>query len=103
MAASNMNIRMDAEVKAQAQAIFAQFGLDMTTAINMYLRQVIRERGIPFELRLAPSVDDLTANWTPEHWKKVRAMLTESEADAAAGRVSDAFEDLAELRARHGL
>ena len=54
---SNMNIRMDSDVKAQAQALFAQFGLDMTTAINMFLRQAIRERGIPFELRLSGSLD----------------------------------------------
>jgi DNA-damage-inducible protein J len=47
-----MNIRMDSEVKAQAQQLFAQFGLDMTTAINMFLRQAIRERGIPFDLHL---------------------------------------------------
>ena len=54
MASSNMNIRMDNEVKAQAQVLFAQFGLDMTTAVNMFLRQAIRERGIPFQLRLEP-------------------------------------------------
>ena len=50
---SSMNIRMDAEVKAQAQALFAQFGLDMTTAVNMFLRQAIRVQGVPFELRLS--------------------------------------------------
>jgi len=50
-----MNIRMDSDVKAQA--LFAQFGLDMTTAINMFLRQAIRERGIPFELRLGGSLE----------------------------------------------
>ena len=55
MATTNMNIRMDSDVKTQAQQIFAQFGLDMTTAINMFLRQAIRERGIPFDLRLDPS------------------------------------------------
>ena len=55
MPASNMNIRMDSEVKTQAQQIFAQFGLDMTTAINMFLRQAIREQGIPFDLHLKPS------------------------------------------------
>jgi len=55
MATSNMNIRMDSEIKAQAQALFAQFGLDMTTAVNMFLRQALRERGIPFELRLPSS------------------------------------------------
>ena len=45
---------MDSEVKKQAQELFAQFGLDMTTAVNMFLRQSIRQRGIPFTLRLDP-------------------------------------------------
>jgi DNA-damage-inducible protein J len=49
-----MNIRMDSEVKKQAQELFAQFGLDMTTAVNMFLRQSIRQRGIPFTLQLDP-------------------------------------------------
>jgi len=56
-----MNIRMDNEVKAQAQALFAQFGLDMTTAINMFLRQAIRERGIPLHLYLGPDLSLETA------------------------------------------
>jgi DNA-damage-inducible protein J len=55
MSTSSVNIRIDSEVKAQAQKIFAEFGLDMTTAINMFLRQAIRERGIPFDLHLEPT------------------------------------------------
>ena len=51
---TSMNIRMDSEVKRQAQELFAQFGLDMTTAVNMFLRQSIRQQGIPFALQLDP-------------------------------------------------
>ncbi|MCL2566400.1 MAG: type II toxin-antitoxin system RelB/DinJ family antitoxin [Defluviitaleaceae bacterium] len=51
---TSMNIRMDSEVKKEAQELFAQFGLDMTTAVNMFLRQSIRQRGIPFALQLDP-------------------------------------------------
>ena len=47
MATANINIRMDSAVKTQAQQLFAPFGLDMTTAINMFLRQALRERAIP--------------------------------------------------------
>ena len=54
MSNTSMNIRMDREVKRQAQELFAQFGLDMTTAVNMFLRQSIRQRGIPFALQLDP-------------------------------------------------
>jgi len=54
MSNTSMNIRMDGEVKRQAQELFAQFGLDMTTAVNMFLRQSIRQQGIPFVLQLDP-------------------------------------------------
>ena len=52
MATANINIRTDAAIKAQAESIFEAFGLNMSTAINMFLRQTIRNNGIPFELKL---------------------------------------------------
>ena len=52
MATTSMNIRTDSEIKKQAEELFAEFGLNMTTAVNMFLRQAIRERSIPFELTL---------------------------------------------------
>jgi DNA-damage-inducible protein J len=54
-----MNIRMDSNVKKQAQELFSQFGLDMTTAVNMFLRQSIRQRGIPFAIQLDPFYSEL--------------------------------------------
>ncbi|MBR6756619.1 MAG: type II toxin-antitoxin system RelB/DinJ family antitoxin [Peptococcaceae bacterium] len=59
---TNMNIRMDKEVKEQAQQIFAQLGMDMTTAVNVFLRQTIRYNGFPFELRLdIPNAETMAA------------------------------------------
>ena len=52
MSATNLNIRTDKEIKNQAEEIFNELGLNMTTAINMFLRTVVREYGIPFELKL---------------------------------------------------
>ena len=52
MATTNLNIRTDKDVKDQADAIFSELGLTMTTAINMFLRTTIREHGIPFALKL---------------------------------------------------
>ena len=54
MSNTSMNIRMDNDIKKQAQQLFAQLGLDMTTAVNMFLRQSIRQQGIPFALQLDP-------------------------------------------------
>jgi DNA-damage-inducible protein J len=47
---ANINIRVDSDVKIQAQEVFSALGLDMTSAINIFLRQAIRKNGIPFEL-----------------------------------------------------
>lgn len=52
MESTNLNIRTDKEVKLAAERIFDELGLNMTTAINIFLRQTIRENGIPFELKL---------------------------------------------------
>ena len=49
---TNLNIRTDKNIKDQAEKIFNQLGLNMTTAINMFLRTAVRENGIPFELKL---------------------------------------------------
>lgn len=52
MATTNLNIRTDKEIKEKADMIFSELGLNMTTAINMFLRTTIRENGIPFSLKL---------------------------------------------------
>lgn len=58
MASTNLNIRTDKEVKEAAEKIYSSLGLNMTTAINMFLRASIRERGIPFELKLNIPTDE---------------------------------------------
>lgn len=52
MATTNLNIRTDKKVKDEAEIIFSELGLNMSTAINIFLRTTIRENGIPFELKL---------------------------------------------------
>ena len=62
MANTSMNIRMDADVKRQAEALFSEIGMNMTTAINIFLKQSIRENGIPFELKInQPNTETLEA------------------------------------------
>ena len=50
MAATNINIRTDSELKAKAQMVLADLGLDMSTAINVYLNQIVYRHSIPFEI-----------------------------------------------------
>ncbi len=89
MESTNLNIRTDKEVKLAAEKIFEELGLNMTTAINMFLRQTIRENGIPFSLKLNNEHDD---NGTVE-------MTDDEKIDFVAARVLKqyrrAFEELA--------
>lgn len=62
MAKVSTSISIDAEVKVQAQKLFADFGLDLSTAINIFLRQSIRENCIPFSIqREVPNADTIAA------------------------------------------
>lgn len=49
---SNVSFRIDTDIKNQADQLFAQLGLNMTTAFNIFLRQSIREGGIPFNITI---------------------------------------------------
>ena len=56
MAKISTNISIDADVKKQAQELFADLGLDLSTSINIYLKKAISEQGIPFDVsREAPN------------------------------------------------
>lgn len=62
MPTTSMNIRMDSAVKQQAQELFAALGMDMTTAVNIFLRQAIQRQGLPFEVALnQPNRESLEA------------------------------------------
>ena len=48
MNTTTINVRTDTATKEKAEDLFAEFGLSMSSAINMFLKQTIRERKIPF-------------------------------------------------------
>ena len=50
MAITNINIRTDSEIKSQAQNVLNALGLDFTTAVNLFLRQLICEQGVAFDV-----------------------------------------------------
>ncbi|HEV9131830.1 addiction module antitoxin, RelB/DinJ family [Streptococcus pneumoniae] len=52
MSKMSISIRLDSEVKEQAQQVFSNLGMDMTTAINIFLRQAIQYQGLPFDVKL---------------------------------------------------
>ena len=50
---SNVSFRIDSNLKAQADTLFAKLGMNMTTAFNIFLRQSVREGCIPFDITIS--------------------------------------------------
>ncbi len=81
MSKTSMSIRLDSEVKEQAQQVFNNLGMDMTTAINIFLRQAIQYQGLPFDVRLDEN-------------RKLLEVLTDLDQNR---NMSQSFESVSEL------
>ncbi len=85
MATTNINVRVDSELKAQADALFSDLGMNMSTAIVMFLKSAVSHDGLPFEVRrFTPNADT----------KAALAEYAAMKAKPAAYRRYDSFDDL---------
>ena len=73
MAQTNLTIRIDEELKRDAETLFNRIGLNMSSAINVFFRQAIREQSIPFELK---PYDDY---YTGENLARLKESIAQSE------------------------
>lgn len=53
MATTNINVRVDSELKKSAETLFNDLGLNMSTAVTMFLKSAVANDGIPFEVKRA--------------------------------------------------
>ena len=58
MAAVNYTLRLDESDKKAAEQVFNELGLTLAAGLNVYVKAVVRRKGIPFDLALAPSLDE---------------------------------------------
>jgi DNA-damage-inducible protein J len=59
---SNVNVKIDANVKETATSLLNRMGLDQTTAIELFYRQIIAERRLPFQPVVAATLDEQLIN-----------------------------------------
>lgn len=84
MAKVSTNINLDETLKKNAQILFADLGMDLTTAVTIYLRQAVREQRIPFEVsRRVPNEETL----------KALAEYDEMRSNPSAYKRYDSFDD----------
>ena len=83
---TNLNIRIDKEIKEQAEVFFNELGLNMSSAFNIFVRQSLRQGKIPFELSIAGD---------PFYGATNMAVLQESVGQANEGKfVTKTIEEL---------
>ena len=86
---TNFSVRMDSELKKECENLFGELGMNLTTAINVFLRQSLRVGGMPFELRVGqPNRETVQAILEAERLSH----------DPGAKRYSDVEEALRELK-----
>lgn len=62
MSTTTISVRLDGEIKDAAEDLFSELGLNMSVAVNAFLRQAVRERRIPFEITaIAPNAATVAA------------------------------------------
>lgn len=91
MAASttNISIRMDSDLKAQADALFEELGMSLSTAVNIFVRQSLREGRIPFDISLdQPNKETIAAMLEAERIAK----------DSSAKEYNDLDELFADMK-----
>ena len=65
---TNFSVRMDSDIKKQCETLYGELGMNLTTAINVFLRQSLRAGGFPFDVRLEqPNRETIAALLEAEH------------------------------------
>ncbi len=60
MSATNLSVRVNADLKKDVESCLEDMGLNMSTAINMYLKQIAKLRAIPFQVTANPQLNKTT-------------------------------------------
>ena len=102
MAAKSANLyaRIEPDVKEKAESILSTLGIPASSAINMFYKQIILQRGLPFEVKIPESTPiDINTLGT----EGLHVELEKGYVDMKAGRTKDAQNVFADIRKDYGL
>jgi DNA-damage-inducible protein J len=95
---TNLNIRIDRDLKVQADRLFNDMGMNLTTAVNVFVRQAVREQAIPFRIRAEDDkirfnrlIDDIRAETSAKGFlsdEEIEAEIQAYRSEREAGTVS---------------
>ena len=96
---ATLNLRVNPDVKENAESVLAQLGIPMATAIDMYLKQISLVGGIPFSVVLPKTAS--TVNTELMSAEEIHRKLKKGYTDIEKGNVEDAASAFAAFRERH--
>lgn len=97
---ANLYARLEPEVKEQAENILAALGIPVSGAITMFYKQIILNRGLPFEVKMPIRKPIDMSELTEE---ELNAVLEEGYADRIAGRIKPAKQAFSDIRKEYHL
>ena len=97
---SNVFARVEPKIKEQAEQVLEKLGIPMSNAVSMFLRQVVLQHGIPFELKLPKEMPLAYGSLTKEQFD---AEIAKGIADVKEGKVYSAADVEAEMCRDYGI
>lgn len=98
--ASMIQVRVEDELKQQADMLFKDLGTDTTTAIRMFLKQAVCHDGFPFEIKRNSNYRN---PYIPISEDEMLAKLEKSQIHAGQGKYRDADDVISDMRAKYEL
>lgn len=96
---SNVFARVEPEIKKEAEEILDQLGIPMSNAVGMFLRQIVMQRGIPFEMKLPDNTPLAYGSLSKEQFNRE---IEKGLADVKNGNVVSADDVEAHIRQKYG-
>ncbi len=98
---ANLYARIEPELKEEAESILAMLGIPASNAINMFYKQIILQRGLPFEVKLPQSMKPLDMHALTQ--EQLDAELQKGYDDVLAGRTKPTGQVFDAIRRDHGV
>jgi DNA-damage-inducible protein J len=97
---SSVYTRVEPELKEQAEQVLSQLGIPMANAINLYLRQIVLQKGIPFDIKLPQNEPLDFSMLSPE---QLDAEIQKGFDDLNAGRVVSSRQVREDMQRQYGI
>jgi addiction module RelB/DinJ family antitoxin len=97
---ANLYVRIEPDVKEQAESILSALGIPASNAINMFYKQIILNRGLPFEVKIPVA---RPVNMAKLSEAELNAELEKGYADMVAGKTKPARQAFADIRKDYGI